>query len=324
MEKRRILFLISLLLFAMHTQAQWDALFSQFWAARQYYNPSFAGESDKIQVSGIYKYQWAGLENAPKHIFVSADTPIEFFGLRHGIGVLTHNHSVGNERNSLFAAQYTFKQKIGKGMLNIGVQAGMHELNFDVASVHLTADTARNNKKTIKANPADKKTFALNAGISWTSTNFYIGAAAMHINQPTFYAMNNPVSQGTAATDSTLSKIPLSYNFMAGCNITLFRPLEIQPMFFAQTDLSRTRLQTALRMVYKEKYSAGASWRGKDGYSFFAGAIIQDIEVGYAYDLHTSGIGKESGGSHELSVRYRFPIDLWSKKPMPYKSIRLL
>lgn len=306
-------------------QAQWEAPFGQFWTVKNYYNPSFAGETDKVQVSGIYKYQWVGITDAPKHIFLSADMPIEFLEMKHGIGIQTYSNAIGNERNSLFAAQYTFKQKIGKGVLNIGIQAGMNELNFDASSVRLTIDSTQNNRKTIKANPTDKKTIDLNAGISWSSKNFHIGVAAMHINQPTFYSMNTFSDSGSTINDSTFSKIPISYNFMIGCNITAFHPLfEVQPMVLVLTDLHDTRLRTALRMVYDKKYSAGVSRNGKEGYSFFAGAVVQDIEIGYAYDLYTSGIGRESGGSHEVSVRYRFPIDLFKRKPMPHMSIRLL
>lgn len=326
MEKRQIVFYIFLLCCIVRAQAQWDASFSRFWVAKMYYNPSFAGENDKIQVSGIYQYQWAGIENAPKHIFLSADMPVEFLGMRHGIGILTYNNAIGNERNSLFAAQYTFKYRIGKGMLNIGIQAAMHELNFDAASLRLSTDSTKNNRKTLRFNPTDKKVPDINAGISWTSKNFFAGVGAMHINQPAFFALGDSISHGNVKGDSAMSHIPLSYNFMAGYNIRAFHPfIEIQPMFFAQTsDFTQINMQAALQVVYRKKYSAGASWRGNAGYSLFAGAVIEDVEVGYAYDLHTSGIGKESGGSHELSIRYRFPMDLFQKKTMPHKSIRLL
>lgn len=313
------------MLCVVQTQAQWDAAFSQFWTAKTYYNPSFAGETDKIQVSGLYKYEWAGVENAPNRFFVGADMPFEFFNRRHAVGIVTHSHAIGNERNNVFGAQYAFKQKLGKGMFSIGIQAGMHELNFDAVSLRLVADSTKANQSTVKFNPTDKKVFDVNAGISWTSKNFFAGVGAMHLNQPAFYAAGDSTLSGAVRSDSAMMHIPRSYNFMAGCNIRAFHPLlEIQTMLFAQTfDFSYTDVQAALRMVYNKKYSAGASWR-KTGYSFFAGAVIEDVEVGYAYDLYTSGIGKESGGSHEVSIRYRFPIDLFQKKPMPHKSIRLL
>lgn len=326
MEKRRILFLIYLLLFAFGAQAQWDASFSQFWAAKNYYNPSFSGDSDKIQTSGNYKYEWTGVENAPQRFVIGADMPVEFLGIRHGVGLITHSHTLGKERNNALGAQYALKIKAGKGMFNIGIQATMVELNFDAASLRLISDSTKNNKKTIRFNPTDKKTADINAGISWTSGNFFAGIGAMHINQSTFFATGDSVYAGNVKTDSIMSRIPLSYNFMAGYNIRAFHPLiEIQPMFFAQTaDFTQINIQAALRMVYNKKYSVGASWRGNAGYSFFAGVVMEDVEVGYAYDLHTSRIGKESGGSHEVSIRYRFPIDLFQKKTMPHKSIRLL
>lgn len=322
MKKRRFVLLFAIFLFCVaQVQAQWDVLFSRSWTARTYYNPSFAGETDKIQVSGTYKYLWANIENAPRHIFLSVDMPVEFWGLQHGIGIQTFSNAIGNERNSLLAAQYTYRQKFGKGMLNIGVQAGTYALNFDAASINLSADSAKNNRKIIKANLTDKKTVDLNAGISWTTNNFHIGAAVMHINQPSFYF----IPSENTANDSTFSKIAVSYNFMAGCNITAFHPLfEIQPAVLLLTNFTNTRLQTILRMVYNKKYSAGASWNRNEGYSFFAGAVIENVEVGYAYDLYLSGIGKNSGGNHEVSFRYRLPIELFKRNPMPYKSIRLL
>lgn len=325
MEKRRFLYLFLLCLWLFNVQAQNEVTFSQVWLNKTFYNPSFAGNSDKIQISGAGKYMWTGIENSPKQIYLSADMPVEFMGLNHGIGLSTYQTSIENKRNSLFAAQYVLKLKLGKGSVNIGVQAGLLELNFDPSSTQLTSDTTRNNQKTLKTNPVtDKKALDLNAGVSWTSPKFFIGAAVNHVTQPSFFALPIVHSNNETVNDSTLSRIPLSYNFMTGYNITRFYPLEIQPMFFAKTHDEDFYFQTALRMVYNKKYSVGASWNGNNGYSFFAGIQFGDLEVGYAYDLLTSGIGKESNGNHEIGIRYLLPIELWNKKPKPHKSIRLL
>lgn len=306
-------------------QAQWDVPFSQFWTAKTYYNPSFAGETGKIQVSGIYNHRWINIKDAPKHLFFSMDMPIEFLGLQHGIGIQTFSNVAGNKQNTLFAAQYTFKQKIRKGILHIGVQAGMMELNFDAFSPQLATNSAKNNRKAIRTHPMDKKAFDVNAGISWTTRNFHAGVAAMHLNQLSFYPLRHPAPPENARSDSIHSRIRMSYNFMVGYNINVFHPLvEIQPMALLLTNLTGTWLHTAVRMVYNKKYSAGVSRNGREGCSLFAGVVIKNIEMGYAYNLHTSGIGKGSGGSHEVSFNYRFPTDLFRREPMPYKSIRFL
>ena len=326
MEKRRF-FVLSVLisLYALQMQAQWDAPFNQFWAVKPFYNPSFAGETEKIQASAIYRYQWAGIESAPNKMLLSANMPFEFFGMRHGMGVLTYSENVGYVRNSLLAAQYTLKTKLGKGYFNAGLQAGFYDLNFDAGNIRFFNDSTKNNLTTVKVNPTDKQVLDISAGISYTGKKFFAGASAVHINEPTFFAVNDSLSNVDIQSDSALTKIPRSYNFMAGYNITLPNPLfEIQPMVFVQSDLSYTRVQATLRAVYKKQFSGGASWVKDDGFVFFAGSVIQGVEAGYAYNWHTAGPRKSSKGSHEAYVRYQFPLDIFKEKRAPHKSIRLL
>lgn len=331
MKKLKILILLTLLLLCnMQLRAQWDLPFSQFWMAKTYFNPSFAGETEKIQIAGFYKIQWVDIKNAPKRYMIAADSPIEFFGARHGVGLLTYSETIDQMRNSLIAGQYTYKYKIGKSYLNIGIQAGIYDLNFDPTSYKHLPDTAGNGQNSLLVNPTHKKTLDVNAGISWISKNIYIGVGAAHLTQPQYYSVKDTLNQPSQPNeqisgDSINARIPRTYNFMLGCNIRLPGTLfQIRPMIWAQSDLTNTFGQAALQIRYDDKYSLGAAWRYEDGYSFFAGATIQGFEIGYAYDLYTAGIGKSSKGNHEISFRYRFPFDLFKKQLQPHKSIRLL
>src|SRR5690554_1534243 len=142
MEKRRFLLIIPLLLLALSpVRAQWDASFSQPWAVRGYLNPSFAGEKGAIRTAALYRYPWSGIEDAPQQFVITADMPVEFFGRRHGVGLVAYTETAGELRNSLMAAQYSFKKEVANGFLNIGLQAGMHDLNFDAGSRNLMGDT---------------------------------------------------------------------------------------------------------------------------------------------------------------------------------------
>lgn len=324
MEKRRFSLILPLLLWSLiPLQAQWNDPPGQYWTAKSYLNPSFAGETEVISTTALYRYSWSGIENAPQHLLLTADMPFEFLGSRHGTGLVAYTETVGELRNSLLAAQYSLKKEIGKGFLNIGLQAGVYDLKFDAGSKYIFTDSLQYGRGMLKVNPADKQVIDLNAGISWTGKYIFAGLSAMHINQPRFYAHNDSLS-ADLQSDSTLSTIPRSYNLMAGYNITLFHPLEIQPMVWVQTDFSMTQVQATLRLEYNKRFSGGASWRLDDGYVLFAGATIRDVELGYAYGLHTTGSGKNSRGSHELYLRYDFPLDYFKPKRQPHKSIRLL
>ena len=111
---------------------------------------------------------------------------------------------------------------------------------------------------------------------------------------------------------------------MAGCNIRLIHPFEIEPMVWVLHNRHETMVQATLRMIYDERFSGGLSWRSNDGYSFFAGVNLQGVEMGYAYDLHKTGMAKVSSGSHELYLRYLIPANYLKPKRQPHKSIRLL
>lgn len=324
MEKRCLLLTILLLLCSLlHLQAQWDDPPGQYWAVKSYLNSSFAGDTEAISTTAFYRYAWRGIENAPQQLILTADMPFEFFGRRHGVGLVINNETVGQLRNSLLAVQYSFKKEFGKGFLNMGLQVGVYDLNFDAGSKYIFEDSLQHGRGTLKVDPADKQVIDLGAGISWTGKSVFIGLSAIHLNQPRFYAHNDSLG-ADLQSDSTLSAIPLSYNLMAGYNITLFHTLEIQPMLWVQTDLSTLQVQATLRLEYNKKLSGGASWRMNDGYLLFAGTTIREVELGYAYGLHTRGIGQNSRGSHELYLRYNFPLDHFKPKRQPHKSIRLL
>lgn len=304
---------------------QWDIPYSQFWMSKGYLNPAFSGSDDRVDISGAYKMLWMGVEDAPRQLFLSAVTPVDFLGSRHHVGLGLSNVSVGNERNSLLSGKYSYRFKIGTSSLAIGLEAGVYELNFDASSFRFQQDSIKGDFEKVAVNPVDKKTFNLNAGVSWQTKQFFAGISAKHLTQPRYYYVDKIGTAVDASADSTFAKIPLTFNFIAGYNIKLFDTLfEIQPMVFAQTDGINIYRNAAIKLAFDEKISIGASWRDKDGYAFFGGFKFQDVEVGYAYDIYKSSIGKESKNSHELTLRYHFPFDLNHKKTQPYKSIRLL
>lgn len=319
-----ILFTLSLLLCNATAWAQWDVSLAQHWSIEGYYNPSVAGATEGIRISGAYQHRWSGIEGSPKTAIVTADTPFRFIGKQHGMGLVVGTEIMGSKNNSLLSAQYAYRQKVGNGYLSAGVQAGIYRLAFDAGNLTLTSDSAANNTAMIRTNFTDKSVIDFNAGLSWNNRRLFLGVSAMHLSSPRFYTQGNSTLVTNVDSDSIRRHIPRSYNFIASYNIPLFYSLEIQPMIWVQGTNTATQIQATMRAIYKQKYSGGASWVKDDGYVFFAGARIRDIEVGYAYSLHTQGIGKQSNGSHEIYIGYRIPIDSFDKKSTVGKSIRIL
>lgn len=318
-----ISFVVSLLCLSS-MQAQWDASFASHWAAREYYNPSFAGETARIRTFAAYRHSWTGIKNAPSDVVATVDMPFEFLARRHGAGIVLHTQRLEQLQNTFLAGQYAFRKNTKHGSFAAGIQAGIHRLGYDAGNITLVSD-AEESPKRVRANTvSEKNVFDVNAGISWCGKHFHLGISALHLSQPRFYVQPDNVSDSNIRSDSLRSRIRRTYNFQAAYNIALFKPLEIQPMIWALTDLSSTHMQATLRLVYDKVYSGGASWIANGGYVFFAAAAIQGVEAGYAYTRYTSGIGKNSNGSHEVYLRYIFPFEFFAPRRQPHKSIRLL
>lgn len=340
MRKWRKFCIITLLLCcSIKLCAQWESPISQHWEIKGYYNPSYVGIENSINTTAIYKYQWVGIEGAPHRVVFTADMPFTLLNNRHGAGIIALTENIGTLRNTLIAAQYSFKQQIGKGMLNLGLQASIYNLNYDAGSVNLATTLDQTSFSKIGANTTKKQVADINAGISWTSKKLYIGISTLHINQAKFYVskisndsdnssynLENSSSDYLAnnSSDSIKSHIPISFNLTAGYNIPLFNSFEIQPMILLLSNSSHTYTQTTVQLEYDNKYSGGISWISDDGYAIFAGATIQGFGLGYAYTIHKSGFGKDSKGSHELYLKYNFPVDYFKPKSQSHKSIRFL
>ena len=323
MGKSRFPFISLLLLcFVLPMQAQWDTPFSHYWAVKGFYNPAFAGVTEQIRSAAAYQYEWAGVENAPQKVVFTADLPIEFLRRRHGTGIVVYGEQVGSLRNTLLAGQYSHRWDMGHGALQIGLQAGIYNLQFDAGSRKIISGEGYG-KPLLQVNSADKQLPDLHAGIAWSGRQGFAGLSMLHITQPRFYVSSDSVTTDLQS-DSARTSIPRSINFMAGYNIVLFYPLAIQPMVWLQSDFSERVAQATLRLEYDKRFSGGFSWSPGNGYVVFGGATFQGLEMGYAYNKHTSGPGSISKGSHELYVRYDFPLDYFKPKLPPQKSIRLL
>lgn len=356
----QIFLFTTLLLFYCRTEisAQWDAPVSHYWVVRNFYNPAFAGETESVRTAALYRYQWAGIDNAPQRTIITADMPFKLLNRWHGAGVTAYSENVGSLRNSLLAAQYCFKQKLPIGYLNIGLQAGVHIIGYDAGAIYVETDTEQNNRAVVQPNSDGKKQLAdLNAGISWCSSPFYVGISLSHLNQPKFRDeereagsiindsfISNPkeinlsrrrssidqtptepaLHENQIQLDSVNTYIPRRYNFMAGYNINLFPSLDIEPIVWIKYGSGNSQLHTTLRIIYKSRYSGGVTRLHNDGFGFFASGDIEGFKLGYSYSMHSLGTVKKSSGSHELYIKYDFTLNSFKPKRYPQKSIRLL
>src|SRR5687767_14316517 len=109
---------------------QQDPQFSQNMFNRLYVNPAYAGSSDGICATLLYRNQWTGFDGAPKTGVLGVDAPINALHGGLGLSVMAADE-IGLENTLLVTLAYAFRFNIGQGNLALGVDAGFLQKSLD-------------------------------------------------------------------------------------------------------------------------------------------------------------------------------------------------
>jgi type IX secretion system PorP/SprF family membrane protein len=321
-------------------KAQFDTQLTNYWGATGYFNPGYAGSSGNMNIAALSRLQWMGVHGAPQTILVFADMPFSFFGREHGVGVSMYNDKIGLFSANVLSAQYAYKTKLLKGNLGLGLQVGYIEEKFKGSKVEIPDDDDYHDPND-EANPnTDISGTSIDAsfGIYYSNKKLYAGLSVTHLLSPQL-----------ELDDNRFMEIPRTYYFTAGYNIQLNNPLiQLRPSILVKTMelssytvdndtlvlvnkgnmlkgmLKQTQLDVSIRLIYKEMFWGGISWRKQDALSLLLGGKVMMFEVGYSYDYPLSMIRRDSWGSHELFLRYTLDLSKKKSNKNRHKSIRIL
>ncbi|MDR1682405.1 MAG: type IX secretion system membrane protein PorP/SprF [Candidatus Symbiothrix sp.] len=341
---KKIIFILLFCAFFGTVSAQFDTQLSNYWAAPNYYNPAYAGQSGNLELTGLYRMQWLRITNAPKSGIVLGEMPLQLFGRTHGVGISMYNDQIGLFKTNLISGQYAFKMKLFKGTLSIGIQGGYISESFDGSKVKMPqGESYDENDEGIPTSEVSGNSIDAAAGLFYTDSlkRWYVGLSATHLFAPQL-----------ELNDNYILDIPRSYYLAAGCNIRLRNPLlELRPSILLKTTelsslkydlendslsanvqpntfkgmLKQTQLDVSLRLVYAKMLWGGLSWRTGESMILSLGGSFKSIQVGYAYDVPVfSDLIKMTAGSHELFIKYTIDMKLKKGVKGRHKSVRLL
>lgn len=320
----RLLATLLALLATIVAHAQFDTQLSQYWAMPAYYNPAATGTTDYLHIGGGTRLQWIGIPKAPKAFLAGADMPVKLMGKRIGVGVMVQQESLGLFSNLNAGVQASYKLKLFKGTLSIGVQFGLFDQGFKGSEVYIPDgdDYHEKNDNAIPTNDLHGTAFDLSAGVHYTHKYFWAGLSASHLTQPTV-KLNTKEGSDDSGYETQAGRM---LYFMAGSNIPIKNTLfEIQPSLLLRTDIKNmVQAEVTARLRYNRFLSAGVAYRWNDAVSLQLGAEYKNFFVGYSYDYPLSAISKASSGSHEVLVGYNLKLNLAGKNKNKHKSIRIM
>lgn len=305
--------------------AQSDAQFSQYYEVKNYYNPAAIGTGDLLNIRGVGRLQWIGIDNAPKSFAATAEMPVKIFNKRFGVGLLMQQESLGLYKNLTTGAQLGYKIKLFKGELTVGLQLGFISETFKGTAVNIPDDDDyhESGDNAIPSSDLNGNAFDIGVGVFYTHNNWWAGLSATHLNQP---VINMNAESGEGGTEKNYEfQVGRTLYFMSGCNIPIKNTLfEVMPSVLVKTDFDFTTGEITGRLRYNKFLTGGVGYRYKDAITISVAAEIKGFYVGYAYDYPVSAISKASSGSHEIFAGYSLKLDFSDKNKNKHKSIRIM
>lgn len=309
-----------ILVISFRMSAQYDAQLSNYWAAINYYNPGYAGQDGKLELTALNRQQWLGFSNAPSVLFLSADMPFVFLGRTHGLGAVIFSENLGLFKHSIMAGQYAYKKKLFKGDFSAGLQVSKIDETWFGSKVDIkppeTDDYHEETDPGIPTTDITASVIDFSIGFFYSRKQWYAGLSVTHLLEP-------ELKEQTGTT--TLLYLSRGYYLLGGYNIQFSNPLlELRPSIFVKSTIQMTQVDVSARLFYNKMFYTGIGWRYGDAGIAMIGAKIKSIQAGYAYDFPLSAIRQGTSGSHEVFIKYSVDLNLNKKTKNQYKSVRIL
>lgn len=299
-------------------QAQQTAQFTQTMLTTLSYNPGFAGLSNGLCVSGLYRQQWGSIYDGaeesrtkvnPWDGLLLVDAPIKALKGALSAEVLTDN--IGFFKDVSFKLGYTYHLQTSFGRIGIGAQGVFlnKKATYSKYKPVNGGDNALTGKGDESAMFGDVTVGAYLQG----SRDYFVGVSVAKLvpqhNENFGYRVQGPHLYLNGGYNFSFPDLP---------------KVEFTTTGFLQTDFKRVDWSVSGLGTFNRRFWGGISLR-MDALSLLAGLNISKIRVGVSYDININKLAKASamGGSLEVFIKYCFKLDT-DKINTVYKNARYL
>jgi len=280
-------------------------------------NPAYAGTIEGItSATAVLRNQWVGFEGAPVTVSASIHSGLKKWE-KIGLGLNLENDRIGlNNRFNLFTS-YSYKFRMGNGILSAGLQGGF---------VLLQANLADGQTPDVGPDPALENEFSFRpnfgAGLYYYSENFYAGLSVPHLLN---YRLNGAGEE--FATENAENRL---YMITSGYLFELNDDVKIKPSTLLkyipsglEGGTNLTQIDINASVYLKEMFMFGASYRTAQGFeaesmSFLISTRFENgLRFGYSYDHSLNGVTGHAG-SHEVMIGFDINRDKGSALPLRF------
>jgi type IX secretion system PorP/SprF family membrane protein len=291
---RYILQFFCVVILCLSVRAQHNSDFMQYMFNGLLINPAYAGSTDALNITSLYRNQWAGLPGAPVTAVLSAHAPLK--NKKVNLGGLLMNDRFGVYSHSQAIAMYAYRVKVSNGQLALGLQGGVDSYFSDWTKINTSAvgDPNFQNIQTRSTGPQ------AGAGIYFNSNNVYLGASAPNL-----------IDHNMAFRKDQLMIVH------AGGLVNLSGSILVKPaVIYKYIRNSPASINISTTFYYKEHFGLGVGYTHQTALLAFLDIRLNDqLNIGYGYTYATTILRNYSTGSHELMLRYLFKYKINGTNP---------
>ena len=283
-----------LLLTALPLSAQQFPIHSHYLFNEILYNPATTGLLPFWEAKATVRRQWVGLEGGPSTYFASGQ--YGFSKVPTGLGGFVMSDIIGPISRTGISGSASYGIDLQhRGKLHLGISLGLHRL-----ALSSNINPQDLNDATIAAAQQGRWLPDANIGAYYTYKNYFVGLAVPQFLQSGVDLVQNGI---TSTYQSTRA-----YYLHGGRHFEVNDRFTLTPsMLLRYSNPKLMQAEVSTKATLDGMYWAGVSYRTQDAATILAGITMMDrMQIGYAYDITLSPLRRQSSGSHEFMLGYRF------------------
>lgn len=291
----RLTILVFAIIAGQYSFGQQVPMYSQYFFNNYAYNPAIGGTQPTVDVASNHRYQWVGLQDAPRTYTLTVQGPTK--SQKMGLGAFLFTDHVGPTRRTGLHFSYSYIFKVTKDIkLSLGLSAGALEWKLDGQKIHLYSAGDQVLVNSVMRTVVPDASF----GFHLFHDKWYFGASAPNLLQNKL-KFKNSLYTGQ-------SKLEDHYYVNGGYKFDLNDDFQIEPgMIVKFVSPVPIQFDVMARLIWKKQLWLGAVYRTMDAASAMIGFTYnQNLQIGYSYDFTTSNLRNYSSGTHELMIGVKF------------------
>jgi len=294
---KKIILLVFFFLSILKATAQQDPHFTQYMNNMSVVNPAYATATPAIlNLGSLYRYQWAGIEGAPKTLTLFAHTPINQ-KIEAGFSLVSDNIGDGAKKETNFFADFAYILQLNeKQKLSFGLKAGFSSISTNFNGFQLNSGDISTDKAF--AENINETVPNIGIGAYYFTDNYYIGLSAPNLLSAEHIKSRPDVN--------SFGPREIHTYFTGGYVFDINQTFKFKPAFMAIfVPGAPVSVDLTANVLYNEKFELGAAYRFGDSLSLLMNVnVTPNLRVGYSYDYVTSNLSQFSSGSHEIVLLY--------------------